>query len=59
MVLKVLAEYLEPLLGKFERERMGKRNRYPVLVMMRIFIAGYVYQILPNAWHSAGFWAGF
>jgi len=45
MVLSVLEGYLEPLVCKLERERMGKRNRYPVRVMMRSFIAGYVYQI--------------
>jgi len=45
MVLSVLEGYLEPLLCKLERERCGKRNGYPVRVMMRSFIAGYVYQI--------------
>ena len=45
MVLSILEPYFEPLMCKLERERCGKRNRYPVRAMMRSFIAGYVYQI--------------
>jgi transposase len=45
LVLSTLEPYFEPLICKLERERCGKRNRYPVRAMMRSFIAGYVYQI--------------
>jgi len=45
MVLSALEPYLAPLVWKMERERIGRHNRYPVHVMMRSFIAGWVYQI--------------
>jgi hypothetical protein len=45
MVLSALEPYLAPLVWKLERERVGRRNRYPVRVMMKCFIAGWVYQI--------------
>lgn len=45
MVLGALEPYLAPLVWKMERERIGRHNRYPVHVMMRSFIAGWVYQI--------------
>jgi len=45
MVLSTLEPYFEPLTCKLERERSGRRDRYPVRVMMRSLIAGYVYQI--------------
>lgn len=44
-VFSTLEPYLEGLIGKLKHERSGRRNRYPVRVMMRSFIAGYVYQI--------------
>ncbi len=44
-VLSSLEPHLEPLIRKLELERCGKRNRYPVRVMMRSMIAGYVYQM--------------
>jgi hypothetical protein len=45
MVFSALEPYLSPLVWKLERERVGRRNRYPVRVMMKCFIAGWVYQI--------------
>lgn len=45
MVLSALEPYLSPLVCKLSRERRGRRNRYPVDVMMRCFVAGWVYQI--------------
>ena len=30
---------------RFERERSGRRNEYPMRVMMQSFIAAYIYQI--------------
>jgi transposase, IS5 family len=45
LVLSALEGYLAPLVWKLERERVGRRNRYPVRVMMKSFIAGWVYQI--------------
>ena len=45
LVLSALEPYVEPLIWKLERERVGRRNRYPVRVMMKSFIAGWVYQI--------------
>lgn len=45
MVLSALLPGLEPLIAKFGRERRGRRNDYPVRVMMQSFIASYVYQI--------------
>jgi hypothetical protein len=34
LVLSALEGYLAPLVWKLERERVGRRNRYPVRVMM-------------------------
>jgi hypothetical protein len=45
MVLSTLEPYLEPLVKKLERERMGRRDKYPVRMLMNTFIASYVYQI--------------
>jgi hypothetical protein len=45
LVLSALEPYLAPLVWKLDHERIGRRNRYPVDVMMRSFIAGWVYQI--------------
>jgi hypothetical protein len=45
MVLSALEPYLSPLVCKLSRERQGRRNKYPVDVMMKCFIAGWVYQI--------------
>ena len=45
MVLSTLEPYLELLVKKLERERMGRRDKYPVRMLMNTFIASYVYQI--------------
>jgi len=45
MVLSTLQPYLEPLVRKLELERMGRRDKYPVRMLMNTFIASYVYQI--------------
>lgn len=45
MVISALEPYLEPVVKRLESERMGRRDSYPVRVMMNSFIAGYVYQI--------------
>ena len=45
MVLSALEPCLEPVVRKLESERMGRRDRYPVHVMMNCLVAGYVYQI--------------
>ena len=45
MVLSALEPHLSPLVWKLERERIGRRNRYPVDVMMKSLVAGWVYQI--------------
>jgi transposase, IS5 family len=45
MVLSVLGRHFEPLIAKLERERMGRRDSYPVRVMMNSLLASYVYQI--------------
>lgn len=45
LVLSALEPYLEPVVKKLEFERAGRRDHYPVQVMMNCFIAGYVYQI--------------
>ncbi|OFX13241.1 MAG: hypothetical protein A2Z18_08345 [Armatimonadetes bacterium RBG_16_58_9] len=45
MVLSALEGYLERLVWKLEHERIGRRDKYPVPVMMKCFIAGWVYQI--------------
>lgn len=45
MVLSALEPYLAPLVWKLEHERVGRRDKYPVRVMMKCFIAGWVYQI--------------
>ena len=45
MVLSALERCLEPVVRKLESERMGRRDRYPVHVMMNCLVAGYVYQI--------------
>ena len=42
-MLSALEPYLGPLVWKLERERIGRRNTYPVHVMMNSFIAGWVY----------------
>ena len=45
LVLSALEPYLAPLVAKLGRERMGRRNHYPVRVLMDAFVASYVYQI--------------
>ena len=45
LVLSALEPYLGPVVWKLERERIGRRNSYPVDVMMKSFLAGWVYQI--------------
>jgi|YelNatPaOPRAMG01_1025707.scaffolds.fasta_scaffold80450_1 hypothetical protein len=45
MVLSALEPGLAPLVSKLKGERIGRRNRYPIGVMMNCLIAGWVYQI--------------
>ena len=45
MILSSLEPYLAPLVGRLCLDRKGKRNRYPIRVMMNAFLASYVYQI--------------
>jgi transposase len=45
MVLSALESHLVPLKSKLKVERIGRRNRYPIDVMMNCLIAGWVYQI--------------
>jgi transposase len=45
MVLSTLMPRLEPLVIRLERERLGRRNHYPVRAMVQSVIASFVYQI--------------
>ena len=45
LALSTLEPHLEPLIRKLERGRMGRRDRYPIRMLMNTFIASYVYQI--------------
>lgn len=45
LVLSALEPWLEGVIYSLQRKRLGRRNRYPVRVMLRCLIAGWVYQI--------------
>ncbi len=45
LVLQTLHDYLEPLILKLEKERLGRRDKYPVRCLIYSLIAAIVYQI--------------